>query len=46
MREREIRVLFKGKYKGVYKIVLFNKFMDDMMHDDMMMHKRKGTSKI
>jgi hypothetical protein len=28
----EVRVLFKGRDKGVYKIVLFNKIMDDMMH--------------
>jgi hypothetical protein len=28
----------------VYKIILFSKIMDDMMHDDMMMHKIKRTS--
>jgi hypothetical protein len=30
----ENRVLFKNRRQGrVYKIVLFNKIMDDMMHD-------------
>jgi hypothetical protein len=36
----------RKKYQNmVYKISLFCKNMDDMMHDDMMMYKRKGTSK-
>jgi hypothetical protein len=47
MREREIRVLFKRKDKGGFiKIILFSKYMDDMMHDVMMMHKKKRTDKI
>jgi hypothetical protein len=36
----------RTKYVRVYKIVyiLFCETMDDMMHDVMMMHKRKRTS--
>jgi hypothetical protein len=36
----------KREDKGVCKIVLFNKNMDDMMHDVMMMHKRKTQTDL
>jgi hypothetical protein len=33
----------KNKIAKVYKIILFCKNMDDMMHDAMTMHKRKNN---
>jgi hypothetical protein len=39
-------VFIKEKKRGFNKIVLFNKFMYDMMHDDMTMHKRKEQTNL
>jgi hypothetical protein len=38
--------LLNEKTRKVNKIILFYKNMDDMMHDVMMMHKRKAQTNL